>query len=211
MQELDNVLVSSKFGVLTQKDLEIAIQEYIDMMPEPEFIKTKVQCFDGLVRYLYRRCLKPIINRKPNKVIDYELLDTIFDNVYMPLCQLYGYIPNTVLFCNLCGITYSNISNINDNIYINNNSDSDSSSNEYSDNASIKRNEIIKKWRDSMESALVGQVANHSSIGSMFLLKSVYSYSENNTLKIDMTNDVPNIDTRQLSQVANIAIPDNAE
>lgn len=62
-------------------------------------------------------------------------------------------------------------------------------------------------WRDSMESSLVSQVANNNSIGSMFLLKSVYGYSENNTIKIDMTSETPQIDAKQLENIAKISIP----
>lgn len=201
--EIDNILVSSKNGVITQKDLQIAINDYLDMLPDSEMIKTKVQCFDGLIRYLYKCCIKPILNRDKQGYIDYDLLNDIYESVYLYLCNLFGYIPNMLLFCNLVNIPLSNISN---NIY-NYNDCYDSSNSVIGNEVISKRIEYIKRWRDSMESSLVSQVANNNSIGSMFLLKSVYGYSENNTIKIDMTNETPQIDAKQLAAIAQTNIP----
>ena len=88
--------------------------------------------------------------------------------------------------------------------------DNDNDCNGNIDNYSIIR-DCTKRWHDTCEAALHGQVANHSSIGSMFLLKSKYGYSENNTLTLQTVDNTPRIDEKQLVGIASGSLPDIPE
>ncbi len=199
-EEVTDILVKSKRGIITSTMIQNTIQQYQDMLPNPEYLYTKVQTFNGLIRYIYNRLIKNILPNTYN--YDYELLDDIFHNVYIPLCSSYGFIPNTLLFCNLCNITEEYI-------YTKNNDNS----NEYvTENTNKRKNiNIIKGWSREAESALRSQVSDHSSIGSMFLLKSKYGYRENDVLTVQVDADTPRVDLKQISQAARIGRADPPE
>lgn len=205
---VNDILLSTKQGIVTREDIKRAIAEYTELLPVPEYLFTKIQTFDGLIRYIYDRILKNII--PGNNRHDYRLLDNIFYSVYIPLCNMYGFVPNIVMFCNMVNIDNDIIYRINnsmfsdiDNTIVNDDSNSNGVNNNYS---SIRS--ITKAWRDTCEAALSGQVANHSSIGSMFLLKAKYGYSENNTLTIQSDQTAPRIDEKQISALASGSLPE---
>lgn len=193
--EIDNILVKSKQGFITQNMLDKCINDYIDLLPVPEYLYTKAQTFNGLIRYIYNNLISGIL---PNTIRhDYKLLDTIFHNIYLPLCSIYSFTPNILLFCNLCGISNNTIS-----IHGRDIDNSDSNNKELIS--------IIKSWLTEAESALVSNVSDHSSIGSMFLLKAKYQYRENDALTLQVESDVPKLDLKQIAtigQTGNIETP----
>ena len=190
-EEVTDILVRSKRGIVTAAQLQDAIEAYQAMLPNPEYLYTKVQTFNGLIRYIYNHIIKNILPNTYN--YDYELLDNIFHNIYIPLCSSYGFIPNTLLFCNLCNITE-------DYIYLKSN---DNDTEDVTEKTNKRKNiSIIKGWTREAESALRSQVADHSSIGSMFLLKSKFGYRENDVLTVQVDADAPRLDLKQISQAA---------
>lgn len=185
--EIDNILVKSKQGFITQTMLDNCINDYIDLLPVPEYLYSKVQTFNGLIRYIYNNLISGIL---PNSYRhDYKLLDDIFRNIYLPLCNAYSFTPNILLFCNLSGISEECISLYNNSVCSNENSNKDNT---------IK---LIKTWSNEIESALVSNVSDHSSIGSMFLLKARYNYRENDTLTLQVESDVPKLDLKQIATI----------
>lgn len=193
--EVTKILVKSKQGFITQEMLDRCIREYIDLLPVPDYLYSKVQTFNGLIRYIYTNLISRIL---PNSYRhDYKLLDTIFHNIYLPLCSIYSFTPNILLFCNLCGISNNTISVHGRDI----------------DNSDSNNKElilIIKSWLTEAESALVSNVSDHSSIGSMFLLKAKYQYRENDALTLQVESDVPKLDLKQIAtigQTGNIETP----
>ena len=197
----DDVLVDCKQGVISKSDLENKCKEYIDQLPVPESIYNNSTVFQGLIRYLHRTLIKPII---PNTTKhDYKLYDCIFDNIYMYLLSIYGYLGNIITFCYLIGVDYKYISDIhmgnyNNGLYKQNDCE-----------INIDTLRIISKWYNSIESSYVDKVSNQNGIGAMFLLKSVYGYSDTQTVHIDMAENKPQIDVRQLAELAEIPLPES--
>ena len=197
----DDVLVDCKQGVISKSDLENKCKEYIDQLPVPESIYNNSTVFQGLIRYLHRTLIKPII---PNTTKhDYKLYDCIFENIYMYLLSIYGYLGNIITFCYLIGVDYKYISDIhmgnyNNGLYKQNDCE-----------INIDTLRIISKWYNSIESSYVDKVGNQNGIGAMFLLKSVYGYSDTQTVRIDMAENKPQIDVRQLAELAEIPLPES--
>ena len=197
----DDVLVDCKQGVISKSDLENKCKEYIDQLPVPESIYNNSTVFQGLIRYLHRTLIKPII---PNTTKhDYKLYDCTFENIYMYLLSIYGYLGNIITFCYLIGVDYKYISDIhmgnyNNGLYKQNDCE-----------INIDTLRIISKWYNSIESSYVDKVGNQNGIGAMFLLKSVYGYSDTQTVHIDMAENKPQIDIRQLAELAEIPLPES--
>lgn len=190
--EIDNILVKSKQGFITKTMLDNCINDYINLLPVPEYLYTKVQTFNGLIRYIYNNLISGIL---PNSYRhDYKLLDDIFRNIYLPLCNAYSFTPNILLFCNLSGISEECISLYNNSVCSNENSNKDNI---------IK---LIKTWSNEIESALVSNVSDHSSIGSMFLLKARYNYRENDALTLQVESDVPKLDLKQIATIGQTGV-----
>ena len=98
------------------------------------------------------------------------------------------------MFCNLCSISEECISLYNNSVCSKENSNKDNI---------IK---LIKTWSNEIESALVSNVSDHSSIGSMFLLKARYNYRENDALTLQVESDVPKLDLKQITAMAQTGI-----
>lgn len=191
---IDNILVNTDKGIITELDLDRVITEYIDKLPNTEMLYKNVQCFNGLIRYIGTKLVKGIL---PNtRLHDYKLYDCIWDNIYLYVCNMYGYIPNIQLFCNaLIYINPNNIYNVcNQGIDINK-----------GNIVNKERMDIIKKWQSDRESALVGQVEQNNGIGAMFMLKAKFGYSENNTIRIESAVASPKLTVDELEQIAETA------
>ena len=61
--------------------------------------------------------------------------------------------------------------------------------------------QIIKNWLNICESHNLSNVQDHNSIGSMFVLKSVYGYSETQTVRIEAGQTTPKIDEMQIKKM----------
>lgn len=191
---VEDILVSTDKGIITESDLDRVIEEYIDKLPNGEMIYKNVQCFNGLIRFIGNRLVKNIL---PNtRLHDYKLYDSIWDNIYLYVCNMYGYIPNIQLFCtSLIYINPNNVYGINENNNINYNGQV----------VNKDRLDVIKKWQTDRESALVGQVEQNNGIGAMFMLKAKFGYSENNTIRIESAVASPKLTVDELEQIAETA------
>lgn len=189
---ITDILVKTEKGFIVWSDIETAIEEYKLKLPNPDFLYTKSITFEGLIRYLYRRVIEPIIPKSHNH--NYDVLDDIFNNIYVPLCNLFGFQLNILLFCLLCNIDTYNINII--------------GRGRNTDGSPVTNHELVshvQKWQTACEAGLYSNVSNHSSIGSMFLLKSVYGYREDQTIRIETDSNAPKIDTKQLQTLAQSA------
>lgn len=204
---INDIVLTSEHGIVTWLDIENAIEDYKSKLPVPDNLYTKIQTFDGMIRHVYTTVINKVVLRSNR--IDYSLLNDVFYKIYLPLCNIYGFIPSIALFSNMIGVSHSTLSNANNSntVYktnvVNNGDDDINNFNEY--------DRFTKAWTATCEAALSGQVANHNSIGSMFLLKAKYGYSENNTLTLQTADNVPKIDEKQLVQIASEVpeLPDN--
>lgn len=200
---INDIVLTSEQGIVTWLDIENAIEDYKSRLPVPENLYTKIQTFDGMIRYVYTTVINKVVLRSNR--IDYSLLNDVFYKIYLPLCNIYGFIPSIALFSNMIGVSHSTLSNAN-------NSNSVYKTNVVNGNSDVynfnEYDRYSKAWTATCEAALSGQVANHNSIGSMFLLKAKYGYSENNTLTVQTADNVPKIDEKQLVGIASGSLPE---
>lgn len=210
---VNDILISTKQCIVTQLDIDNAIEEYKSKLPVPEYLYTKVQTFNGLLWYIRDHVLNTILAGYRKR--DYMVLDTIFYKIYVPLCSTYGFIPNIILFCNLCNISNDTMSynrnvllpSIDNSNTIDNDDNEELSNNNYSVIA-----ECTKRWYTTCEAALNSQVTDHNSIGSMFMLKARYQYSDQPQTQLSISIETPKIDEKQLIRLADPAsLPDIPE
>ena len=211
---INDILISTKHGIVTQSDIDTAIEDYKSKLPVPEYLYTKVQTFNGLLWYIRDHVLNTILTR--NRRPDYVVLDTIFYKIYIPLCSTYGFIPNIILFSNLCNINHDMLS-YNRNVLLpsmdNGNTIDNDDNDELSNNNYSIITECTKRWYATCEAALRSQVTDHNSIGSMFMLKAKYQYSDQPQTQLSISIETPKIDEKQLVRLADSGscpqLPDN--
>lgn len=184
MNEIEYTLVKSERGSITETDLREVIEEYVARLPDPELVYKKSITFEGMIRYIHTRLIKQVL--PTNSRYDYNLLDSIFNYIYIPLCSIYGFQPNIILFTILCDIDYVYVSKLgNGHIH-----GKPLDSTLYG---------LVRKWSNICESGLYSNVANHNSVGSMFLLKAVYGYQEQQTIRVETADTSPAMDSRQIA------------
>ena len=188
--EIDDVLICTISGkVITRSQIEYYTDEYKNTLFNPEMIYKKSACFTGLLNYVFKRLVIPILPKQ--KEYDYILLDSIFNNIYIPLCNSYGYMPNLYTFCYISNMDIQYIKSLL------------SSKHSHGDRVNINTLRIIKNWLNVCESNNLSNVMDHNSIGSMFVLKSVYGYSETQTVRIEAGQTTPKIDEMQIQKMGN--------
>ena len=168
-----------------ENDISILCDEYINSLPDSNMIY-KSAVFSGMLDYIYKHCIKNIIPEQ-NK-LNFELLDNIFNSVYIPLCYRFDKVPTIIQFCVLVNIDNGNISDVKNGIY-------------RSNGAKVNTNstQTVKKWYNTCESALLGKAINESSIGSIFALKSSFGYHENQTVTIESRQLAPHETPEQIA------------
>ena len=155
-----------------QSDIDLYCQEYIDNLPDEQLIY-KTPTFTGLLEYLYRKVIKNVVI-KDYSGYDYNLLDNIFYNIYIPLTAKYGFTPSIIQFCTLVKIDNANISDIKNGVYRTSGIE-----------AKKEKTQTVKRWYNTCESALLSRAVDNNSIGSIFALKSVYQYNDSQTIRIE--------------------------
>ena len=203
----ESPVVQTKYGTIYPADVERVEYNYIQSLPDPDSIYN-INSFIGLLFILHREIIKPVM-LKPGEVrpgtrgYDIRVLDIIFYNIFIPLIAKYHITPTIGMFMYLIGIDSSIINtwkkksnNINtenniDNVYSNYNDDSNY----------IKYSHYVK-WNNYIEQWILGAVVNTNSIGGMFALKSVYGYSDAQTIRIEAQETRPAINAAQLDRIA---------
>lgn len=178
--------------VLTDEQIEIYISDihvmcdqYINSLPDENMIY-KSTVFSGMLNYLYRNKIRFIIEqyRNDNNLNhynnNYELLDCIFNNIYIDLCSRYNIVPSIIQFSVFVNIDNAILSDIKSGIWKNNGSKVNS-----------ENSQTVKKWYNICESMLLSKATNENSIGSIFALKSNYGY-------VEKGNEIPQLE--QLTQ-----------
>lgn len=171
LTEIESPIIEYDKYKVYQSDIDILCDEYIDDLPIPDSIYSKAAPFNGLLLYLYQKRFRKIINaNRPNKnsPYDYDLLDNIFYKVYLPLCYRFSKTPTILAFCSFLNISYHNIIDIKAGIYT-------------SDNSPVnkKLSEIVKSWNSVCRGNLVNKAVEENGIGSIFILKAVHGFRDN--------------------------------
>ena len=161
----DNVMLSHNGTEIYKTDIDILCDEYINSLSNPDMIY-KSAVFNGLLDYIYKHSLKVILGNKVKN--DYQLLNNIFYNIYLPICYKYNKTPTILQFSVLCDIDNTNLSDIKNGVY-------------RMDGSKVNpaTTQTVRKWYQSCESALLGKAVEESSIGSMFALKACFAYRDN--------------------------------
>lgn len=172
---VETALVKANDISVYESDIVNVMDNYIASLPDANMIY-KSAVFTGLLDSIYKRLLKPVITNDygvNNRQYDYKVLNDIFYNIYIPLCYRFDITPTVIAFCVLCNISNKAISGIHNHGF-------------YSDNKVNKTiTGIIEKWYQVCESGLLNRAISSNSIGSIFALKSVYQYSDNQTIRIE--------------------------
>lgn len=173
---MDKELINIDSGniVIYDSDIQIIESEYIDSLIKPELIY-KSSCFMGLLNLIHERYLKDFI--KVDNRIDFNLCDSIFYKIYLPLCNKYNICPTVNAFVTiLLRLNIDHIKDIKEGVYRSNGT-----------LVTKSHTMIIKRWYSVTESALLGKTVDESSIGSMFGLKALYGYSDSNPIRLEVS------------------------
>lgn len=188
--EIDDILIDCKQGILTQNDIERSIEEYTNTLPNPDVLYLNGhKSFNNLLLYIYRHNIKSILPDTYRH--DYELLDDIFKNIYMPLTYRYNRIASINNYCILVNIDYSLFYDIKNGEYRSTN-----------DNVRLNTSQIIKKWINICNGELIDNVMHTGNVGGIFTAKT-RGFTDTPTQATQITvNLSPMIDAKQLQNIA---------
>lgn len=179
---IEKALISYGDYNIYQSDIKQLCDEYINSLDFPEMVY-KTPGFSGLLDYIYKNALSDIIEYSRGKEnnsfkhgIDFELLDNIFYNLYLPLCYRYGLTPTILQFCVLCKLANSHITDIKNGIYSSNGT-----------KVNPLHTKTVKNWFSTCESALFSRAVDANSIGAIFGLKACYQYSDQQVQQVQIT------------------------
>lgn len=207
-------LIETKYADIYPADIERVEQNYIASLPDPDSIYN-INAFIGLLFQLHREVIAPAI-KKPGEVrpgakgYDITVMDSVFYHVFIPLISKYRITPTIGLFMYLIGIDsrivdmWKKSSNSIDIDNSDSNIDIYGSSNTYdlSSRSNIDKYGFYVKWNNYIEQWILGNVTNTGSIGGMFHLKTVYGYTEAQTIRIEAQETRPAINAAQLDRIA---------
>ena len=200
---MDNSIIAYNGIEIYQSDIDVLCDEYINSLPVPEMVY-KTAVFNGLLDYIYKHLLKNIIksdNGKTNNSYDYELLDKIFFELYLPVVYKYNKTPTVLQFCCLCHIANSNLSDIRKGVYRSNGS-----------KANTQNTQTVQKWFDICESALYNRAIEDNSIGAIFGLKAAYNWRDTQTITLETPSTIPHETAEQIAaKHANAILPEKPE
>ena len=195
--QIDDVLIDTGRGLITARELDMTIDEYVSNLRNPDDIyNNKPMIYNGLLESIYRRNIRHILPKTYNN--DYELLDQIFKNIYLYLCYIFNYVPNISAFCNhLVHIDISNCYNINTGFYRKDGS-----------KVNINTYNIYKNWQRICDGDLFGHIVHTGSVGGIFTAK-VKGYSDApQNVAPPALGITPQLSESQLASVAGMIAPE---
>lgn len=166
---MENTLIAYNGIEVYKSDIDLLCDEYVETLGNPEIVY-KSYGFSGLLEYIYSHCLKNIvISQSP---YDYDVLNDIFYNVYVPLSSRYGNTPTIVQFCSMLKIDNHILGNAKKGVYdggkVNN-----------------KVQSTVKNWFNTCEAGLLGRAVSENGVGAIFALKANYGYREASTVTVE--------------------------
>lgn len=173
---MEEIILKYEEIEIYDSDIEILEDAYLRSIKIDNTDNIKVQQFNGLLLYIYNNKLKFILknNKEKNRgKNDYNLLDNIFNHIYLPLCYKYGFNPNVLQFTStLVHISNSNITDVKNGI-------------RRKDNSTVNPDsqQIIQKWYDITKSGYETSASARNSIGDIFILKAIYGLRDSDTVQ----------------------------
>ena len=172
---MDNPILEKNGIIIYDSDIDLLCEDYINRLDNKELIY-KSSCFHGLLLYINKRYLKNIVRKDNGYNYDYEILNDIYYNIYLPLCSKYNISPTVLQFSCLCNIDITLLSDIKDGKLRN------------GSNINNRIIEIVKGWYNNSESTILSKAIDSNSIGSIFVLKSIYRYNDSQPIQIEYKN-----------------------
>ena len=167
-----------------------------DVKQEPRYIKKSDEelkqdksFFPILVNYIYNNYIGDLLDNKhckPQRYEDIKAIDYLF-NIYIDLVYLYKWNnkPSIVEFSILTGINKDTFYNWVNGVNNNNNNIASSDTGKESKYLTRERSDIVRKWINICESALLD---SSDTIKDIFILKAKYNYKENNDVQITVNH-----------------------
>lgn len=174
---VEKPLLKTDKGVIYQSELYRIEQEYTDNLPDPSIVNKSIG-FIGLLEYVYSHLLYDIGLKHDNGTYNIQIIDAVFDKVFIPLCARHNIVPTVIQFTNMCKIAHRNVVCIHTT-----GTDTNGKA------VSFDTIQTVEKWFNSCESGLTNKVSNENGVGAMFLLKAQYGYVEQQHVVIDTTSN----------------------
>lgn len=174
---VERPIVKSDKGVIYLSDLYRIEQEYTDNLPDPSIVNKSIG-FIGLLEYVYSHMLYDIGLKHDNGTYNIQIIDAVFDNVFIPLCARHNIVPTVIQFTNMCKIANRNVICIHTT-----GCDTNGKA------VSFDTIQTVEKWFNYCEGGLTNKVSNENGIGAMFLLKAQYGYVEQQHVVIDTASN----------------------
>jgi len=163
---MNEIKVSENVSIYIN-DIWILCDEYINSLDNPDMIY-KSSIFRGMLDYIYRHGLKDIYlyNPKKSNTLNYDLLDNIFFEIYLPIVYKYNAIPSILGFSTMLRIDSENLSYVRKGVY--------------QDGSMVNKHnsEVVKKWYSVSESSLYDKAVQENGIGAIFGLKAGFGWKE---------------------------------
>ena len=185
---------NEQIQVITDR-IQYYIQSYIDTLEDPNDIY-KTFTFSGLLSYIAYNVFRNTNKQSDydgSSIIDYNDISTLENiwNIYKYICARYNKSYSLQSFSLFTGIHYESIKN-------------------WKNNANDSRHSIVNKWFSECESMLLDRTVNDNSVGSLFVLKALYSYRDNdNNTNIYIDNSTNRLTAEQIAdKYGSISKPD---
>ena len=189
---LDNALITCKNGVITSAEIEGIIAQYESSLKDPNLLETgkNVGLFNGLLRIINNTLIKPLFKDDKGR-IDYELMDSIFSYIYIPLCYRYSHIPSIHNFLyHLIPIDISYAYDIKNGI-----------DRHTGNKVNSSYTAFLVKWDRICDSDLLDYIVHTSSIGGIFRAKTK-GYREEQTVYLAPIQNTAKIGEKELQEIA---------
>lgn len=161
----NNTVICTYNGIdIYESDIDILCNEYESKFNDIEERIKEPVFFTGLMIFIAQRLFKPITESKYNN--DYDALNKIFYQFFLPVCVRYSRIPTLLNFCSMTGLSNSYLTSIINGVYVG------------GDRVNPKTCETCKKWKEECENALLDFTLYRNSVSGIFALKSAHGWRE---------------------------------
>lgn len=159
-----NIICTYNGIEIYSNDISVLCDQYESQYTDLEERINKSMFFTGLIVYINRHLFQNITDRAYNN--DYDGLNKIFFDCFIPLCSKYNKTATLQNFCIMTGISNDTLTQI--------------LNGHYKDGSNVKPETFrtVKKWKDTAETALIDSGMSGNPVFSIFALKANHSWRE---------------------------------
>lgn len=150
-----------------KNDISVCEYDYLQSLPDEAMIYKKSNIFLGLLEAVYKNVISVYIITDKTFNNDYELLNNVFYDIYIPLVYKYGYTPSIYMFSSFVHISMSNLTDINNGYY-------------RKDGSKVNSDTqlTVQNWYNTCKAATITRAIDDNSIGAIFASKAAYGMIE---------------------------------